>query len=112
MTGATDFAVVSMTAPSVSRCNLTGDVKFASADICAFSAGLLSFFLPCYQFGKNAEAVGENCILCGLLLLGMYWFGLWPFWTAFLRCHIRGKIREQKGIDVSDRCPGTAEGYQ
>jgi len=44
--------------------------------------------------GKNAEAVGENCLLCGLAFfvpLANLWFG----------ASIRGKIREQKGIEGS-----------
>ena len=56
--------------------------------------GLLSFFVPCYQIGKNAEAVGDSCILCCLL----YWF----VFPVIVQCQIRGKIRQQKGIDVSD----------
>ena len=70
--------------------------------------GLLSWFIPCYQFGKNAEAVGENCCLCGFLLCFLYWWG-GPYnniWMSILRCTIRGKIRQQKGIDVSHGKPG------
>ena len=56
--------------------------------------GIVSFIAPCYYFGKNSESVGENCVLCGLLYL------LFPV-NVFAAPHIRGKIREQKGIEVS-----------
>ena len=69
-------------------------------DAAPLPTGLLSWFVPCYQFGKNAEAVGENCCLCGFLLCFLYWWG-GPLWVSILRCTIRGKIRQQKGIDVS-----------
>lgn len=58
------------------------------------SVGLLSFFIPCYQLGKNAEAVGENCIIFGILsVFGIIRLGI--------HIYLRGKIREEKGIDVS-----------
>lgn len=55
---------------------------------------IISYFLPCYQFGKNAEAVGDSCLLCGLgiMIPGIDWF---------LGAHIRSKIRESKGINGS-----------
>ena len=53
---------------------------------------LLSYFVPCYQAGKNAEAVGESCILWGLL----YWL-----FSPIAGMIIRGKIRESKGIEGS-----------
>lgn len=59
-----------------------------------FGICIVSYFIPCYQFGKNAEAVGENCLLCGL---GM----LVPILDIFLVLKIRGKIREAKGIQGS-----------
>jgi len=51
---------------------------------------LLTYFLPCYVFGKNAEAVGESCCLCCIASLT----------PARWCCHvvIRGKIRERRGI--------------
>jgi len=56
--------------------------------------GIIVYFCPCYVAGKNAEAVGENCCICGIAsTLGV--IGL------LTRTHIRGKIREQKGINVS-----------
>lgn len=105
VTGVTDFVVVSMTARSVSRRNLFYAVQFATVTALHSFPGLLSWFIPCYQFGKNAEAVGESCCLCGFLLCFLYWWG-GPLWTSILRCTIRGKIRQQKGIDVSDDKPG------
>ncbi|XP_019859379.1 PREDICTED: cell number regulator 10-like [Amphimedon queenslandica] len=53
---------------------------------------LLSFFLPCVQFGRNAETVGENCLMYGLSQLV-------PLLNIYCRTVVRGKIRNQKGID-------------
>ena len=54
----------------------------------------LTYFCPCVTAGKNAEAVGESCILHGFLstlaCVGIY-----------CGAQIRGKIREQYGIPVS-----------
>ena len=48
-----------------------------------------------YSFpGKNAEAVGENCLLCGLALLV-------PILDIIAPAMIRQKIREQQGIEGS-----------
>ena len=106
-TGVTDFAVALMTARSVSRRNLFYVVQFATMTAPHSFPGLLSYFIPCYQFGKNAEAVGENCCLCGFLLCFLFWWGgPYNIFPAILRCTIRGKIRQQKGIDVSDDKPG------
>jgi Cys-rich protein (TIGR01571 family) len=30
---------------------------------------IIAYFVPCYVFGKNAEKVGENCLICGALRL-------------------------------------------
>ena len=46
------------------------------------------------MFGKAAESVGDSCCLCGLV----YFIG--PV-NLYARTHIRGKIREKKGINVS-----------
>ena len=52
------------------------------------------YFCPCYIAGKNAEAVGESCSICGIAsMLGIIGF--------FTHIHIRRKIRDQKGISVS-----------
>ena len=122
--GAMDFVAVSMTAPYVSpKCSVHMKCCPAAWDLVApacmwlytinsttrvllllsfinqlqLSTGLLSFFVPCYQFGKNAEAVGHNCIVCGLLCL---FFGCGLIGLV-ARDNVRYRIREQKGIDVS-----------
>ncbi|KAL3854699.1 hypothetical protein ACJMK2_013957 [Sinanodonta woodiana] len=59
-----------------------------------FGICIISWFVPCYQFGKNAEAVGESCLLCGLGIM-------LPVVDVFLGAIIRGKIRESKGIQGS-----------
>ena len=48
--------------------------------------------LPCYTVGKTAEAVGENCILCGV----GYLFG-----GCIVGGIVRGKVRNQRGIEGS-----------
>ncbi|KAL8618813.1 hypothetical protein ACOMHN_000241 [Nucella lapillus] len=53
---------------------------------------ILSYFVPCYQFGRNAEAVGESCVLCGLVFLV-------PGLHVILGAMNRKKIRESKGIE-------------
>ena len=58
------------------------------------SLGIITYFCPCYIIGKNAEAVGDSCFLCG----AAHFFQPINLWA---RVHIRGKIREQKGIPVS-----------
>lgn len=55
---------------------------------------IISYFVPCYQFGKNAEAVGDSCLLCGLAFLI-------PGVDLCLGAHIRTKIRDAKGIPGS-----------
>ncbi|KAL3832720.1 hypothetical protein ACJMK2_024337 [Sinanodonta woodiana] len=55
---------------------------------------IISLLVPCYQFGKNAEAVGQSCLLCG--------FGsMLPVVYVFLGAIIRGKIRESSRINGS-----------
>ena len=60
-----------------------------------FLIGIITYFCPCYMFGKAAESVGDSCCLCGLV----YFVG--PV-NLYARTHIRGKIREKKCIDVCD----------
>ncbi|VDI23070.1 Hypothetical predicted protein [Mytilus galloprovincialis] len=55
---------------------------------------IIAYFVPCYVFGKNAEKVGESCVMCALAL---YVPGL----NIFAMTKIRGLIREQKGIEGS-----------
>ena len=59
-------------------------------DNCAIC--VVAHFVPCYQFGKNAEAVGEDCFKCGCAYLI-------PIANVIFSAQIRGKIREQKAID-------------
>lgn len=61
---------------------------------CFDNCGLcvISNLVPCYQFGRNAEAVGENCLLCGLAFLV-------PGVNQILGALNRGKIRDSKGIE-------------
>lgn len=56
--------------------------------------GIITYFCPCYIIGKNAEAVGDSCCICAMA----HFF--WPI-NLWARVHVRGKIREQKGIAVS-----------
>lgn len=56
---------------------------------------VITYFAPCYTAGKNAEGVGDSCIMVGLL----YWF-INPV-GVFFAAKVRGKIREQFGIEVS-----------
>ena len=58
------------------------------------STCILAYFIPCYVFGKNAEAVGDSCFLCAISQLV-------PFLSLGTRVYIRGKLRKQRGIDGS-----------
>ena len=57
-------------------------------------AGLLAWIAPCYIYGKTAETLGESCIMhAATFLIGpLAWYCM---------ANTRGRIREQKGIDVS-----------
>ncbi len=59
-----------------------------------FHPGLLSYFCGCYQFGKNAEQLGENCLTYALSQFV-------PLLNLYCRTVVRGRIRDQKGIDGS-----------
>lgn len=56
--------------------------------------GLLSFFCPCIQFGRNGEAIGESCMMYALSQFV-------PLLNLYCRATVRGRIREQKGIEGS-----------
>lgn len=56
--------------------------------------GLITFFVPCYTAGKNAEMVGESCIIHCLL-------SFVPILNVWCHANVRGKVRDQKKIDVS-----------
>ncbi|XP_064389115.1 uncharacterized protein LOC135337132 [Halichondria panicea] len=58
------------------------------------STCIITLFVPCYTFGKNAEQLGENCVMYGLSWMV-------PILNIWCRTQIRGKIREQQGIDGS-----------
>ena len=60
-----------------------------------FGLCAMTYFVPCITAGKNAEAVGDNCCLVATL----YW--LFPLVGLYMVAKVRGKIREQKGIEVS-----------
>jgi len=53
---------------------------------------IISYFVPCYQFGKNAEAVGESCLSCAIA-------SMIPLLNIYAVITIRGKIRETRGIE-------------
>ncbi|EDO50068.1 predicted protein [Nematostella vectensis] len=55
---------------------------------------LITYIAPCYTFGKNAEAVGDSCLLCGLAFFV-------PVVDLIVMSSVRGKIREQHGISGS-----------
>ena len=53
---------------------------------------IVTYFLPCLTVGRTAEAVGEDCFLCGL----GYLFGY-----CIVGAILRQKVRDQKGIEGS-----------
>jgi len=55
---------------------------------------IITYFVPCYTFGKNAEAVGDSCLLCGLIMMV-------PVANLIAGIMERGKIREKQGIEGS-----------
>lgn len=56
-----------------------------------FGMCIIAYFIPCYTFGKNAEAIGENCMLYGILMLV-------PLVNIIMAIGLRGKIRASHGI--------------
>ena len=56
--------------------------------------GLLSAFCPCIQFGRNAEQLGESCFTYALSQFV-------PILSLYCRTVVRGRVREQRGIDGS-----------
>ncbi|XP_078689263.1 uncharacterized protein LOC144920781 [Branchiostoma floridae x Branchiostoma belcheri] len=59
---------------------------FDNFGICA-----LTFCCPCYVAGKNAQAVGENCLFYGALTC------LEPA-GAYSRAYVRAKVQEKEGL--------------
>ena len=57
-------------------------------------AGVITYIVPCYTAGKNAEAIGEGCVVHGI-------YSLVPILGLYCHALIRGKIREQKRIEVN-----------
>ena len=60
---------------------------FSDISIC-----LITFFVPCLTAGRNAEHVGESCIVHCL-------FSLIPLVNIWCHASVRGKIRDKKGIE-------------
>lgn len=60
---------------------------------CTFYAGIITYFVPCYTAGKNAEGIGEGCLVHGV-------YSVIPILGIYCHALIRGKIREQKNIEV------------
>lgn len=56
--------------------------------------GIITYIVPCYTFGKNAEQLGESCIMYALSQFV-------PILNIWCRVSVRSKIREQKGIQGS-----------
>lgn len=81
--------------PSLQHPPMSGDWQhglFGCFDNCGLC--IISYFVPCYTFGKNSEAVGESCFTCGVAYCI-------PILNIFAAIKIRGKIREQRGIPGS-----------
>ncbi|XP_065910218.1 uncharacterized protein [Dysidea avara] len=55
---------------------------------------LLSYFVPCYIYGKTAETLGESCIMHAIVIFV-------PLLGLYCVANTRGRIREQKGIEGS-----------
>ena len=53
--------------------------------------GIIAFFCSCYTFGKNAEQLGESCVMYALSQFV-------PLLNLWCRTQVRGRIREQKSI--------------
>lgn len=62
---------------------------FNDIPLCVFT-----YCCPCYTFGKTAEAVGDDCLMCGLVTFV-------PLANLWFASQIRGKVRSNKGIDGS-----------
>jgi len=57
------------------------------------SVCLFTWLLPCWYQGKKAEATGVgDCLLCGVVTFV-------PLANLWFAAQIRGKIREQRGIE-------------
>jgi len=56
------------------------------------STCIIGYFAPCYVHGKNAESVGDDCVMCTLAFFI-------PLANLWFIAQNRGKIREAKGIE-------------
>ena len=54
----------------------------------------LTYFVPCYVFGKTAEKNGDDCLKCGLV-------SLVPLANLYFAAQMRASIREKQGIEGS-----------
>ena len=62
--------------------------------LCVHAPGIITYIVPCYTAGKNAEAVEESCLKYGI-------YSLIPLANIYCHATVRGKIREKKNIEVS-----------
>ena len=53
---------------------------------------IITFLCPCYTQGKIGGATGSSCLVCGILQLI-------PLVNLLCATSLRGKVREQKGIE-------------
>ena len=60
-----------------------------------FSTGIITFLLPCYTAGKNAEAVGQDCMAHAI-------YAAIPIVNIYFSATTRSKIRDLKGIEVHE----------
>jgi len=56
---------------------------------------LITYIVPFYTAGKNAEGVGDSCCMVGTC------YACFPIIGVYMVAKARGKIREQQGIEGS-----------
>lgn len=61
-----------------------------------FGLCIITYIVPCYTFGKNAEAMGEDCLCCALIYMI-------PIVHVISAVTLRGKIRNMNSIP-GDTC--------
>jgi len=89
--------------PAEETTALTGEKKFKHGLFgCFDNLGLcvVTYFLPCYTFGKTAEAVGDSCFLCAAA-------SFVPIVNLFAMASVRGKVRQTgkiPGSFIGDLC--------
>lgn len=59
-----------------------------------FGLCIITYFVPCYTFGKNAEAMGDSCVCCALTYM-------FPIVHLVAAVSIRGRVRQEKSIEGS-----------